>query len=57
MTDREKLRAVADSFGCGIKETNTYLSFADRRYFFDRAGELTKIIDLRGRKRYTPEDK
>ena len=57
MTDRTKLYAVADSFDLPIKETQKCLTFANRRYFFNAAGEIDKIIDLETRKRFRAEEK
>ena len=57
MTDRTKLYAVADSFDLPIKETPKCLTFANRRYFFNAAGEIDKIIDLELKKRFRAEEK
>lgn len=45
MTDREKLEAVFIAFDVPIEDSDHSFVAADRRYYFDEEGVLTKVVD------------
>lgn len=42
-TDREKLIGLAEFFGCDYSHRGQTMIFEDRRYTFNRIGEIVKI--------------
>ncbi len=47
MTDREKLIYVAKLFGLKVIENEKTIVFASRRFFFNEAGEITRVVNYK----------
>ena len=47
MTDREKLIAVFESFSVELDVMDNSIRAARRRFYFDKKGQVEKIIDYR----------
>ena len=47
MTDREKLIAVFESFSVELDVMDNSIRAARRRFYFDKKGQVEKIIDYK----------
>ncbi|GAF67896.1 unnamed protein product [marine sediment metagenome] len=45
MTDRQKLSAVFNVFGCDTLPTTKAITGGGRRFYFNEAGEIDRIVD------------